>query len=204
MVSLGETSNVVSHLKSQVSTLQKQVEDLENRNRRNNLRIYGLVEGSEGSDPPAFFKSFLPKLLHMPEDTNLNIQRAHRLGRLPSSASSSQRPRGVILYFLEYTDLLKVLSAVKLIQRVTWSGSTLFFAQDYAKATANRRKAFLSMRQDLRSLGARYGLFHPCLFKVTYNNKTTTFEDPIRLQSFINSCRISDMDCSRPSQSNAS
>lgn len=187
-----------SHLKSQVSTLQRQVEELENGNRRNNLRIYGLQEGSEGADPLSFFSSFLPKLLHMPEGTTLNIQRAHRLGHPSAGSSSSPRPRGVILYFLEYTDLLKVLSAARLAQKVTWSGRTLYFAQDYAKA--NRQKAFLSMRADLRALGAHYGLFHR-VFKVTHNNKTVTYEDPVRLQSFINSHRTVAMDSSASSSS---
>lgn len=197
--SFAEIPPEVSLLKSQVSTLQRQVEELENRNRRNNLRIYGLQEGSEGADPLSFFRSFLPKLLHMPDGTALNIQRAHRLGHPSAASSSSPRPRGVILYFLEYTDLLKVLSAARSAQRVTWSGHTLFFAQDYAKATANRRKAFLNMRPELRALGARYGLFHPCVFKVTHNNKTVTYEDPVRLQSFINSHRIVAMDSSTSS-----
>lgn len=203
--SVQETNSKVHVLQSQVSSLRKQVEDLENRSRRNNLRIYGLPENSEGSDPISFFRSFLPKLLNMPTDSVLNIQRAHRLGRLHSTSISIPvpRPRGIILYFLEYTDLLKVLAASKKLSRIVWSGHTLYFSQDYAKATADRRKAFLQLRPQLRDLGARYGLFHPCLFKVTYNNKTTAYDDPLKLKSFLNSSGSVIMDTSAAAASSS-
>lgn len=201
--SFQETDSKVHNLQSQVSSLRRQVEDLENRNRRNNLRIYGLPENTEGADPLSFFRSFLPKLLSIPSEPALNIQRAHRLGRLrtDSQTAPASRPRGVILYFLEYTDLLKVLAASKKFPRIIWSGHTLFFSQDYAKATADRRREFLQMRPQLRDLGARYGLFHPCLFKVTYNNKTTSYEDPLKLKNFLASSGTVTMDTSVASSS---
>lgn len=196
--SLASSVAKVDPLCSQVVSLQKQIENLENRSRRNNLRIYGLAEGTEGSDPIAFFQSFIPKLLKMPEETRLNIQRVHRLGSSSSLASSTttRRPRGVIMYLLEYTDLTRILTAARALKRITWSGQPLFFTQDYAKSTADRRRDFLALRPQLRSIGARYGLFHPCLFKVTINNKTTTYEDPLRLKSFLYSFHANSMDTS--------
>lgn len=102
-------SQQITSLEKEVRNLQRHTEDLENRNRRNNLRIYGLPESLEGEDPVSFFSSFLPKLLDMPSSTSLCIQRAHRLGPRPSLSASPSRPRGVILLFLKFTDLLAVL-----------------------------------------------------------------------------------------------
>lgn len=38
-------------------------EDLQNRARRQNLRLYQVPEGSEGKDMVAFIKKLLPKVL---------------------------------------------------------------------------------------------------------------------------------------------
>lgn len=43
-------SQRISSLEKTVLSLQQHTEDLENRNRRNNLRIYGLPESLEGDD----------------------------------------------------------------------------------------------------------------------------------------------------------
>jgi len=46
--------------------------------RRNNLRIYGATEGEEGKSVAKFIQDLLTRELHLPEDFNLKIQRAHR------------------------------------------------------------------------------------------------------------------------------
>lgn len=58
---VGQLETKVDSLQStvvQISILQKQVENLENRNRRNNLRIYGLNQGLEGEQPYCLFSIF--------------------------------------------------------------------------------------------------------------------------------------------------
>lgn len=47
-------------LASQVKKLTEKVDDMENRNRRNNLRLVGLPEKEEGSDACAFLEAWIP------------------------------------------------------------------------------------------------------------------------------------------------
>ncbi|KAJ1160199.1 hypothetical protein NDU88_000701 [Pleurodeles waltl] len=123
-----------------------------------------------------------------PEDWNIKNHRHYTEAiHTEEETDSNDKGRG----------LLRVPKAAKAKGRITWSGSNLFFAQDYAKSTTDKRKKFLDMRLALKSLNAHYGLFHPCLFKVTYNNKTTTYEEPALLQKFIDSCRGEKMDISK-------
>ncbi|KAJ1191423.1 hypothetical protein NDU88_000739 [Pleurodeles waltl] len=65
---------------SQLSDIQWKVEDFENRQRRNNLRLMGIQEGVEGQDSRAFIIRLLKAAL--PEQTGWDwekeIQRAHR------------------------------------------------------------------------------------------------------------------------------
>lgn len=59
--------------------LAEKVDDLENRSGRENIRILGLKEGFEGSQPTVFFASWLPKVLQL--DTvkgHFKIDRVHR------------------------------------------------------------------------------------------------------------------------------
>lgn len=136
-----------SSLEKEVRNLKQHTEDLENRNRRNNLRIYGLPESLEGDDPVSSFTTFLPKLLDMPSTTSLSIQRAHRLGPRPSLSTSPVRQRGVIILFLKFTDLLSVLSAPRAKRQISWLGQKVFLSQDVSNATAARRKEFLNLRE---------------------------------------------------------
>lgn len=50
-------------LQTKIKSLETRAEDAENRNRRNNLRIVGLPEGTEGTDPTSFTEKLLRELL---------------------------------------------------------------------------------------------------------------------------------------------
>ena len=84
-----ETSNTelrdaLVHSLAQQKLLQAKVTDLEGRSRRNNIRIYGIKEGTEGSSMLSFIESFLKTELGLDTATDLQIQRAHRsLGPKP-------------------------------------------------------------------------------------------------------------------------
>ncbi|KAJ1096219.1 hypothetical protein NDU88_001362 [Pleurodeles waltl] len=64
--------------------------DLEDRSRRNNIRLLGIPEGTEGADIPSYLRDMLPKLTNITFDPPLEFQRAHRLG--PKSQDGKGRP----------------------------------------------------------------------------------------------------------------
>ncbi|XP_072358813.1 uncharacterized protein [Scyliorhinus torazame] len=62
--------------------LRGKMEDLENRSRRQNLRIVGLPEGVEGPKPTEYFAAMPAKLLGEGEDpSRYELDRAHRSWR---------------------------------------------------------------------------------------------------------------------------
>ena len=68
----------------QQKTLQAKLTDMEGHSRYNNIRIYGLKEGTEGTSMLPFITNFLTTQLDLGEDVDLQIQRAHRsLGPKP-------------------------------------------------------------------------------------------------------------------------
>ncbi|RXN17128.1 LINE-1 type transposase domain-containing 1 [Labeo rohita] len=68
---VGNTLKVQENLKAKLS-------DLEGRSQHNNLRIYGIPEGCEGSNVMEFVAEFIKSELNVLQDIDLQIQRAHR------------------------------------------------------------------------------------------------------------------------------
>ncbi|KAJ1130397.1 hypothetical protein NDU88_008750 [Pleurodeles waltl] len=64
----------------ELSHLRSKLTDLEDRSRRNNVRLLGFPEGAEGADIFSYLRDILPKLTDITFDPPLEFQRAHRLG----------------------------------------------------------------------------------------------------------------------------
>lgn len=99
----GQLHNEISALKRSVSELTGKNEDLENRSRRNNIILHGLLETVDETHD-----SLLSKLSELFQQS-LGIQcprieRLHRLGR-----ARENHPRPVILKMLDFNDKLTLL-----------------------------------------------------------------------------------------------
>lgn len=73
----------------------KVVNDLESRSRRNNPRIFGVPEGTEGSSPLQFVEKLFRNELTIPEDMDLQIQRAHRALAQKPDPNSPPRSKAI-------------------------------------------------------------------------------------------------------------
>lgn len=82
----------------EVEVPRQKIDDMENRERRNNLRFLGFTETCEGSDAVAFLNATIPTLFNISFPKGLEIERAHRLGLLFTSRDGDQpsRPRLII------------------------------------------------------------------------------------------------------------
>ncbi|KAJ4945796.1 hypothetical protein JOQ06_023474 [Pogonophryne albipinna] len=91
----------------QQRVLQNRLTDQEGRNRRNNIRIFGLTEGAEGTSTTQFIERLLTTELSLPAESDLQIQQAHQ-SLMPRPASD--RPlRSIVVNFLQYTTKEMVL-----------------------------------------------------------------------------------------------
>ncbi|KAJ1148473.1 hypothetical protein NDU88_001308 [Pleurodeles waltl] len=84
----------------ELSHLRSKLTDLEDRSRRNNVRLLGLPEGAEGADILSYLRDILPKLTDITFDPPLEFQRAHRLG--PKRQAGSDRPRPIMVSMLRH------------------------------------------------------------------------------------------------------
>ncbi|KAI4876133.1 hypothetical protein NFI96_006951 [Prochilodus magdalenae] len=119
--------NKVALLETAVKTLVERAEDLENRSRRDNIRIMGLKEGAEGGQPLRFFQTWLPTLLGLETKHGVvKIVRAHRTLGPPRN----DRSRPVLIKLHNYGDKLKILQAARKKGQLLYEGqSTRSFCQ---------------------------------------------------------------------------
>lgn len=97
------TEEVMTEMIKLHGQLEAKLIDQEGRDRRNNIRIYSVPEGSEKnlSSMTAFIEQLLTENLKLPTDMNLQIERAHR-ALTPLPLSGSAPPRSIIVRFLDY------------------------------------------------------------------------------------------------------
>ena len=96
-----DVKDALLHSLQQQKILQERLTDQEGRNRQNNIRIFGLAEGAEGSSTTQFIERLLKNELTLPLDMDLQIQRAHRA--LMPRPDADKPPRSIIVNFLQYT-----------------------------------------------------------------------------------------------------
>lgn len=107
---VGDTEDTVRDHSASLHTLQvwvkhleSRAEDSENRNQRNNLRIIGLPERSEGSDLSAYTERLLCSLLpQVTFSSFFAIERAHRMP--PARGNPGTPPRTFIFRLLNFRD----------------------------------------------------------------------------------------------------
>lgn len=163
--------------------LQQKVISLEDRSRRNNLRLINLKEGVEGGNALAYlqriFPTWFPELVSSPPE----LMRAHRLGP-PRSPPAT--PRTMILCFLRFTDRDRILASARKAPVVV-HGYTIRFVADYSDDTARRRRPCYALLNRARGLGYQAFLQYPALIKLTRGSEQVQFDDLGEAVNYIDS-----------------
>ncbi|KAJ1133230.1 hypothetical protein NDU88_011527 [Pleurodeles waltl] len=172
--------------------LRSKLTDMEDRSRRDNIRILGIPENEEGSDMQTFLTSTLPKMIPLDFDPPLEFQRAHRIG--PKRSDNSSRPRPIIACLLRHNQTRQILQVARNHGPFRIDQHEIRITADYSKETNERRKAFLALRPRLRKLEMKYGLFDPARMWVTKNGVSKDFYNPDELRLFLDSFQSQPMD----------
>ena len=118
-----------------VEVLKDEIEELQNRSRRNNLVFYNVPEKAEGGDCISFIQDFITQ--HMGLETicgYVELERAHRTPSKTPSVGEKGRPRPIHVAFLRYTDKMKVLrNAAARLKDNPLNGIVIGISEDFAK-----------------------------------------------------------------------
>ncbi|KAJ1088167.1 hypothetical protein NDU88_001326 [Pleurodeles waltl] len=165
--------------------LKSKFTDLEDRSRRDNIRLLGIPENEKSTDIQAFLSSTLPKLTSLNFDPPLEFQHVHRVG--PKRSDASLRPRPIIACLLRHNQTRQILQTARNHGPFRIGQHDIRITADYSKDTNERSKAFRALRPRLRQLEMKYGLFDPTRMWVTKNGVSRDFYNPEELKLFLDS-----------------
>uniref|UniRef100_A0A8C7WUI1 L1 transposable element RRM domain-containing protein n=1 Tax=Oryzias sinensis TaxID=183150 RepID=A0A8C7WUI1_9TELE len=149
-------------------------EELQNRMRRNNLRIYQIPEGSEVGNMAVFVKDLLPKVLTLPAGLDINIERAHRsLQSRPTSSTAP--PRSILVRFLDAAVKDVVLQQAWRQGKVTFKDKRIFFDQDYSPELQKKRSKVHSVVKQLKQKNIQAKCLYPARLKIKLDSGEKTF-----------------------------
>lgn len=168
----------------EMAMLEKRIDDLENRSKRNNVVIWGLRENVEKEYDS--LEAFLSQQLfnnHMGLQ-NIEVMRAHRTNaKQRASTDNELKPRPIHVYLLRYTDKSKILkAAANALKENAFHDCQIFISDDVSKVV---RKNRAKLRKDhLNEIKAREGVefaFIPWSIpaQILYKENTST-----KLKSF--------------------
>lgn len=167
---LRKNEKETSACSAEVTKLQKKLDDLEDRSRRNNVRLVGLPTGAEGKDPRSYLQKMLPTWIPQLGSEPLEIDRAHRI-----FSNSTARPRTMIFRLLRYTDRQAILEGARKAKPTLPDGTQLQFFADYGPGTMNERQKYKEIRAKLWQRKIDAYLIYPAILKVNYKGMKMSF-----------------------------
>ncbi len=181
-----EDRNAVTDLRNKLERLTEKMTDMEDKSRRNNIRLVGLPEGMEGSDVAGFLRINLSKWIPSLKGRNIEIDRAHRVydGR-----KNSDRPRTLIFRVLKWHDRLEILKGARQAYPVkcTQDNVTLLFFPDFSPVTAAKRKSLVPVLRSMTALGLQPFLAYPAVIKLRHGGEQRCFNSLRKAEDFVGS-----------------
>ncbi|KAI7799912.1 putative follistatin-related protein 5-like, partial [Triplophysa rosa] len=155
--------------------------DLEDRSRRDNIRIINLPEGVEGkTNLKAYILGSLPVWLPALAEAKPEIMRAHRIG----PPNNTGRPCTVIAKMLRYTDRDLLLRTSRK-SSIKVDGKDIRFAADYSAFTTNRRCSFVEVIKKAQKIGFQTFLMYPAQLKLTRGLTQRIFKSHLEVEDFL-------------------
>ncbi|KAJ1208189.1 hypothetical protein NDU88_003575 [Pleurodeles waltl] len=177
-------------MEKQLEDTQWKLTDLEDRLRRNNLRVLGIPEGLEGSDTHSFmvtlFKEAFPDLHQW--DWDREIQRAHRFPFSRAGLNSvggSGRPRAMLISLLNFQARQAIYDRARPNSRSKAKGCDFFVRPDFCHTTVEKRWRLRQLIQPLQNKGAQAFLLNPAKLKEVMDNRTQYFTSEVKARAFM-------------------
>ncbi len=181
-----EDRRAVTDLGNQLERLTEKMTDMEDRSRRNTIRLVGLPEGVEGPNAAGFLRVNLSKWIPSLRGHDIEIDREHRVY---DGGRGSDRPRTLIFRVLRWHDRLEILKGARQAYPVKCAQNnvTLLFFPDFSPVTTIRRKAFNLVLKKMTALGLQPFLIYPAVIKLRHKGEQKSFDSPQKAEDFISS-----------------
>lgn len=149
--------------------------DLEGRSRRENIRIYGVKEGSEDDAPSmvAFVERLLRHKLELPDSVEVRVERAHRA--LVPKPSPNVAPRSIVAKMANYRTKEEILKLAWQRRGFEYLGNKINLDHDYAPEVLKQRKEYAEVKAVLKEKKIRFQTPFPAKMRVFYPEGTVLY-----------------------------
>ena len=172
--------------------LNRQVEELENRSRRHNVRVRGLPESVEADQITPIITGIFNNLLGRPPQTTINMERIHRA--LRPRGKPSDPPRDIICHIDDFLLKENILRNARLRAKYVYEGNVISFYQDLSHITLQNRRDVKPLLDKLRDKGIIYKWKFPFGLQANTQGHVAVLRVPEDLRSFCKTMDIEYMD----------
>lgn len=162
--------------------MQLHLEEMEDRSRRNNLRLRGIPEATGQEDLAATATAIFQSLLDNPPP-HLEIDRVHRT--LGPKSTDPARPRDVLCRLHRYAQKEILLRRAWDQGEVEFDGAHIQILPDLSRATLQRRAMLKPVLELARSLGCTYRWGYPLAVIFRTDRASFTLRTPADLPALF-------------------
>ena len=160
------------------------LDEIEDRLRRNNVRVIGLPERSEGSNTISFMEGWLRDIFGPDTFSSFfSIERAHRVPFKPPQEGG--RPRSLLFKLFYYGDKVTLLQKARERGDITYNGARISFYPDFSPDLQKRRAEFTQIKRTLQQHKVVYALQYPARLRVTALGRTFFFNSPAEVAQWL-------------------
>lgn len=189
----------VSNVEDEVAPLQRELrhvqsvsaghaarlEDMENRQRRNNVRAVGIPEKIEGKNPVAFMEKWLLSTFGRDAFSSMfAIERAHRVP--PRPPRPGEPPRPFLFKLLNFKDRDAALALARTKgDLMKMDNARISFYPDFSAELQRRRAKFTEVKKRLRRYEVTYAMLYPAKLRIAVNGETKFFDNPAQASDWL-------------------
>ncbi|CAH2284447.1 Hypothetical predicted protein [Pelobates cultripes] len=177
-------SQDITYLHGKLAALEEEIEDLNNRSRRNNIRVRGLPETVTNDQLQASLTDLFNTLLPEATQHDLAMDRAHRA--LRPLALNPDTPRDVIVRMHRFPIKEQLVRQARQ-NPPTFQQQTIALYQDLAPSTLKKRRDLRQLTNTLSHHGIRYMWGHPFKLLVRRENQTHILSNAVEMIPFAES-----------------
>ncbi|KAM4031907.1 uncharacterized protein ACNLHF_019289 [Anomaloglossus baeobatrachus] len=167
------------------------IDDLENRSRRNNLRVKGLPESIPDKDIFITLTKIFNNIIWKNDDNDLKIERAHRVFR--SRQLRSDRPRDILCCFQNFKTKEDIYQKARDTEKIEYEGNEIQIYQDLTKLTLDLRRQLQPLTKALRNKSINYRWLFLFGLAIPINNQTLIIRTPDYLPPALKKLHLMDL-----------
>lgn len=179
---LNRPEKVTDSHATQFIEMNRHLEDLDNRGRRNNIRVRGIPEMVDSDQIIPALQRVFNSLLERQEDTDIKFVRAHRA--LRARGPDTSPPRDSICCLQNYPLKKDIMRKACRNDHIVFNGEHIMLFQDLSQITLKNRRALSPLLDKLREHDLRYTWRFPFALVVTLAGKQHILRSSSELPDF--------------------